>query len=587
MLAPDQRSTLTEHLRLPDDATLLHAMATTFSLDLFAALLPPLALSSDTADLRDPMRVLAAVRNRIDQIDIFHQAGQVPAPRNPESKLFTLLEPAIHAVIPPPGRLFHPKLWFICWEQEGSQYSRLVVSTRNLTWDSSWDAVVSLDGTVETRNRTKNEPLLRIFDYATENLVLPLPPARRKALTELRERIHRTAWAGLEQVEEFRFHALSRRSAKPDMSGTRQLIVSPFLGGRTVTRVKDAGRGELHLVSTQAAIDLIEPDTLRGVRAYAFDPLVGRTETDGTDSAVPAPASSRLHAKLYCVERGFKAHLFIGSANATDAAFGGNIEFLLELVGPKRVMGIDQLLGENGFGKVLTETSPTVGSAEQDDAERELAAALRALATHAMRATVTDSDDGDAYTVTLTGQVPPDHAPWSALTCAPLTRTTLERAIDQRTPFGVAFEGLSLVDLTGFFLFRAKNGSAEASTVIQAELIGAPEDHAERVLSAMIGSPEAFVRLVYLLLAFGSSPLPEPMDPESITDEDGRAIAGEAPLVGLFETILRAMTRSPTALDRLTPIVESIIAAGAQPPVLPIGFAEFWNSVTHARKAAS
>ena len=50
-----------------------------------------------------------------------------------------------------------------------------------------------------------------------------------------------------------------------------------------------------------------------------------------------------LHAKTYVIERGYAAHLVLGSANATKAAFDGNIEFLVELVGKKSRLGIDTL----------------------------------------------------------------------------------------------------------------------------------------------------------------------------------------------------------------------------------------------------
>ena len=64
-----------------------------------------------------------------------------------------------------------------------------------------------------------------------------------------------------------------------------------------------------------------------------------------------------LHAKLYVADAGWKASVWTGSANATDAAFGPNVEFLVEIQGPKSKFGIDALLakgsGEARFSDLL------------------------------------------------------------------------------------------------------------------------------------------------------------------------------------------------------------------------------------------
>ena len=40
-----------------------------------------------------------------------------------------------------------------------------------------------------------------------------------------------------------------------------------------------------------------------------------------------------LHAKLFVVDQPYWSHIYTGSANATDAAFDANVEFLVELKG--------------------------------------------------------------------------------------------------------------------------------------------------------------------------------------------------------------------------------------------------------------
>lgn len=70
---------------------------------------------------------------------------------------------------------------------------------------------------------------------------------------------------------------------------------------------------------------------------------------DDAEAAKPGepaePALAGLHAKLYVADAGWNATVWTGSANATDAAFGGNVEFLVELTGKKSRCGIDAVLG--------------------------------------------------------------------------------------------------------------------------------------------------------------------------------------------------------------------------------------------------
>jgi hypothetical protein len=67
----------------------------------------------------------------------------------------------------------------------------------------------------------------------------------------------------------------------------------------------------------------------------------------------PSEALSGLHAKVYVIEDGAKVRVVTGSANATSAAWGwgqepANVEFVVELNGPRRAVGMEILLGEEG-----------------------------------------------------------------------------------------------------------------------------------------------------------------------------------------------------------------------------------------------
>src|SRR6185369_16625174 len=103
-------------------------------------------------------------------------------------------------------------------------------------------------------------------------------------------------------------------------------------------------------------------------------------EPDGSEdevSAVDETGLEGLHAKLYVMDDGWDARVWIGSANATVAAFSRNVELLVELRGRKKDCGIDALLGAEtgGLSSVLAPWTPS-GDRLVDDATCIAQAAL-------------------------------------------------------------------------------------------------------------------------------------------------------------------------------------------------------------------
>jgi hypothetical protein len=144
VLEPDSRVVLLDQLRPPYGYRLHAAVATTFTLDLTAAVVSPLAFASfEIRGTPDPIAALEAVRACTDRVDVFCQAGQIMVPAQ-HSDLMAYLEPMVHPVRrPKSGFLFHPNVWFLDYRTEGDpERYRLLCSTRNLTQSGAWDAVV-------------------------------------------------------------------------------------------------------------------------------------------------------------------------------------------------------------------------------------------------------------------------------------------------------------------------------------------------------------------------------------------------------------------------------------------------------------
>src|SRR6266498_979499 len=180
------------------------ARATTFTLDLAAALVPPLAFAAfELRGTPDPVAALEAVRSCADRGGVLSQAGQITVPVQ-ASDLMAFLEPMIHEVDRPrPGHLFHTKLWLLRYtSDDDTPQHRLLCLTRNLTRDHSWDAVVRLDGTATGGPKAANRPLAELIRSLPGRTITPLPDGRRQRIATLANELRRVVWEHPDEVNE-------------------------------------------------------------------------------------------------------------------------------------------------------------------------------------------------------------------------------------------------------------------------------------------------------------------------------------------------------------------------------------------------
>src|SRR6266511_3695603 len=304
MLAPDGRTILLDALGPPPGYRLGRAVATTFTLELSAALVVPLAFAtSQVGDSKDPIAVMEAVRSCAD--------------------LVAFVEPMVHEVRRPrPGHLFHPKLWFLRFEAPDQvERFRLLTLTRNLTLDRGWDLLLRLDAQTRRRNRN-NDQLVALLESLPAMATAALPAQRTEAVRNLADQLRYVQWEHPDDVSEVRFwiYGIGRRT-RADFSGYRHLVVSPFLTESGLDLVlADALTDNITIVSRSEELDRLPAAPVGEASVYALDPLVGYSDPaeadrigpgtaeqpphDDSISAESSPPGLRdLHAKLIVAER--------------------------------------------------------------------------------------------------------------------------------------------------------------------------------------------------------------------------------------------------------------------------------------------
>lgn len=563
------------------------AIATTFTLDLEAALVAPLAFAAfDAAGPGDPIAALEAIRSVAGRLTVFCQAGETRVPQA-ASDLFAFLEPVVHEVRRPrAGHLFHPKIWLLRYRgDDEAEAIRLLVPTRNLTNDASWDAVLRLDGAPEGGPLASNRPLADLVRWCTANAVRRPDDARLSRIESLVESVRRTRWEFPDGVNDIEFHVLGVAGKHlPDFSGRRHLVVSPF--------VNAAG---LEIVApSEHAIVVSRPEQLELLPSKTVQDLDCRwiTSIDLDHDDASASPLGELHAKVVVIERAKRAHLFIGSANATGAAFGGNVEILVELAGGTAALGIDAVLSD--LGKVL-EPCEIMGDHEPSDAD-ELRRALddlmrdAALASLEIQAT---EEGGGTWHLDITSAGP-------VLPAGFVGRGTLE--LLSRPGFAVSmpigtrlsdhFSHIPLADLTPFLVLRVElegpTQSVTAATVVRALLVNDPAGRLDAVIARQVDSPTKFLRFLFLLLGLSGGGVPPWFQSTFGNTGDADSHTARSLIeLGVFEALTRALATNLGALEDLGRLVERLRTTPEGRDTLPDGFDELWDAVTGAQLSLS
>ena len=273
----------------------------------------------------------------------------------------------------------------------------------------------------------------------------------------------------------------------------RCVVISPFLDVGTIRRLP-AGTT---IVSRPEAFDRVGATVLDGHDLRVLQPHADATEEDidaGTEDDPTAAGTSRpfevksgLHAKVLAWDIGDSSRLLTGSANATSAAFGGNIEFGVMLAGRPGTAGAAAILKdsdkETGFSRLL---QPYVAKDQPEadlefDLEREIEEFHVALAAAGAAVHVEGAEDG-AFALRLAFARQPVEVgrTW-------VRPVTLKPSDDRPLGDETTWEGRGYNDVTPFIAVRTRlerdGVSVERASAIRADLIGAPEDRARRVLA--------------------------------------------------------------------------------------------------------
>lgn len=610
LLDPSNRAVLLDALRPPEGYVLDHALGMSFTLDLLALLVVPLEFTlfnwkdEEGKPSVEPIALMEAVRQTAGKLTVFVQAGAIAVPRRVQL-LYSYLEGTVHELAAPRrGGIFHPKVWVLRYTADGgSTKYRVICGTRNLTFDHCWDTALVMEGDYKGRKNAfaRNHALGDLVAALPAMAVRSLPEEVREETNRIQHEVRRVDFEIPEAFERYEFSALGLEGSPRwpfPTSCRRCLIVSPFIGERMLSRLSEAS-DEALLVS--------RPETLREVDAAILERFATVWELNEfaegephepegellptTDNELP---TAGLHAKLYAFENGWDASLFTGSANATEAALGLNVEFLVALHGKRSQCGIDQLLGIDEEGTTLRTllVEHIVGAVERDDVQKALELHVesirKAISTMQFIGSITpDGDNPETFGLSLRvrGKRTLKLEEGIQIACWPITliRERASQIVELDGKELAAFYGMSLEALTSFIGFEIKakrnDRTAEARFVVNVPLVGLPvAERNARILRSLFKDRAQVLRLLLLLLASDEEEAREALLRTGAIDDEGRDASGVDELP-LLEPMVKALARDPDRLKHVKRIVDDLASSQETAHLLPEGFDEIWKPI--------
>jgi len=613
MLAPNQRQHLLQALRPPEGYELTFAIGTTYSLDLMALLCIPLAFAQfDWEDdagrpSADPLALLEALRRYANRLHIFCQAGCISVP--PKNQLlFGYLEASVFQVQAPLGGVFHPKVWALRFTSPDKPVMyRLLCLSRNLTFDRSWDTVLVLEGEVVDRQNAyaAHHPLGNFIKALPILAQAPVPQQVIENIELAQQELRRTNFVLPEGFKEYGFHPIGipgyERQWPFEGNFDRMLVVSPFLSPECLQRIAAQGADHV-LMSRLDSLSALRRKDLTGFKKiFALNPMaeIEEPDTESSETLFFETTLSGLHAKLYVADDGWKSHVWTGSANATNPAFSQNVEFLIELVGPKSFCGVDVFLEttkeQSNFADLWQPYNPNVEAIQLDPIQQQMENALRVAQTTLVSAhwhgQVNPTPKADEFLLQISPEIDCILSTEIEMLYWPISLSSTSAFIynAENIP-ATTFGPLALESLTAFIIFqltvRNDERSLSSQFVLHIPLSGIPADRQERLLRAMLKNRDQVMRFLLFILADGKNDmnggdiaLVDALNANS--SDSARAYHTETPL---FESLVQALYRDPTRLDQIARTVTDLKRTSEGQQLLPPGFDAIWAPIWEARQ---
>ena len=577
------------------------AIGTTYSLDLDALVGACIALGlaeeTDSDLMKNPVCLLEALRATGDKVALFCEGGQIHLPGNVTS-LYILLEKMVFPVTTKKRKgiakfpSFHPKFWLIRYVDEKNNYLyRVVVLSRNLTFDRSWDVTFCMDGKKTSTETVKNNPIGDFISY----LIKQLPETdyaaekQKKMKSVIRELKNVEFSLDSKEFTDFDFIPFGIGSQygsdqKPlytllEDSFHEAFIMSPFLSSGVIKNFNERSKWMEHaeyvLITRASELGKLKPSDCSNFEIYTMKDAV--VDGEGLISEETSDIQKQdIHAKIYMLRKGSDSSLYLGSLNASHNALHGNVEFMIKLHSKNRYLNLTKMK-ESMF--VTDEAESPFQLAQfnnkQIDEVEEKANLLDGVIKDINRKTLgaVIKENGERFDVSVSFE--PISSEYEISVSPLLSKKTVAMAET------VVFTDLELTQLSEFYKISVSDGSQTVSRVIMIPTENMPDDREKAVVSSVVNDKKCFYRYIAFLL--GDNLVVSALESMDMNESESSASQNHnkpIQLPALYEKMLHTAATNPERFKEIEYLIKSISSDG----VIPEGFEQLYNTFKKAVK---
>ena len=580
------------------------AVGTTYSLDLDALVGASLALGlseeTDSELMNNPVCLLEALRGTGDKVALFCEGSQIHLP-NRANSLYILLEKMVfsvrtvkkHGMAAYPS--FHPKFWLIRYKNKANSFKyRVIVLSRNLTFDRSWDITYVMDGEMSEDSTEKNEPICDFLRY----LISHLPSdengkEKAKGIRSLIRDLPNVVFAPAEK--EFFDYEFIPNGVKKQSGGFYQvndtplfkdtfheiMIISPFLSGSVIRSFNDRNANSLikdaryMLITREMSLGRLKPEDVSNFKIYTMRDAVIDGETVISEDSQEIQKQD-IHAKIYMVRKYSSSDLYLGSLNASHNAVYGNVEFMICLRSKNRYLNMDKLTASL-FGSEKDESDNpfqevTIQNAiidEEDEQTKVLDAVIKDI-NRCNRSAHVQQEEDDFYSINVHFEAYDTKKYHIAV--RPLLS---ERKEDFQED--IVFTQLSMTQLSEFYVISVSDGERTIERVLIIPTEGLPENREKAVVSSVVSNRDCFYRYIAFLL--GDDAILSVLESNVAAEENGSSVNKQAYHVpALYEKMLQTAAVAPEKFKGIEYLMKTISEDG----IIPDDFKKLYETFKKA-----
>lgn len=552
-----------ELLAAPEGYVLTKAVGTTYSLDLYALLAIPVAMfyakSMEGDFQQNRYDVLDAIRQSKDKVDLFCQRGKICVP-NKYNSLLAFMEDCVEEITPAMANAsFHPKIWVLRFEKGKEQLFRLIVLSRNLTFDRSWDVAYFTEG-VPTIPNLESQKLSKYLTHFYKQ-------TKRKEDAGFLKSLGNVNFKNADGFSDFMLYPIlgfeNGKSNYPNpLAGAaydEMLIISPFVDSKTL-KILGKNNKQLTLFSREEELDKLSEEDLENIDCFCMNSLIVNGE-DYLDSEEHVPVMQNLHAKLFIGKKNKVTDWYIGSANCTSPAYGRNAEMLIKTSSKLPVSEVKNMLIDEKY-KIFVkyERSEIVVVADDQSLDRAVRELIFNLTKIVFNGTLHERDQGENYDLSIKADLTAIKDDRFVIKVNLLHRITESVEITKGIENSVEFENISISNISMYLgLSIYYEGEIVKSFLVKMELMP-PEEREDIIFNELINSKIKFFQYLQFILnpdQFSDGLyISQYSDSEKMDSELLQNILGTNN--SIYESLMLAASRSPRKLKEIDGIINRL-----------------------------